>query len=805
MCILIGYQAIESRLNPQPPAAEQVAEAADAEAAPDGDAPQAEVDAATSEMEANASDTTSTADTDAAATESDAPADGGTPNDLEQTWTTLGTLDRDRPEKLLVWFTNRGAAVECIALNDSRFTDLDDDHGYLGYLALEESPSGLRIGAVGDGTPAAAAIPTRGGSPGLQAGDIITQIDDTQLVTKSDFAAWLESSHPQQQVKLTVTRGSKLEFTATLGRRPLEVIHPESGEDAGEAAPHPLSYLVGLQQLGKTKIEFGKDELPGLPSLRTANWEQRDLPGDSRAVEFHYVLTAAQLKPFGVAGPLRIIKRYELAEVEPAESDDSRFHLKYRLSFRNESPDAAISYAYRQFGPTGLPLEGWWYTYKTHPTKFGGAGVRDVISKSVGGSHKMFSNPDIVKRLEKNPTSPATPMYENESFQLAYIGVDAQYFTSALVADTADGTASVQGETFADALALPIPPKDPIKSTRTDVTFELISPLEELAPGAQVDHDFRIFAGPKKPSVLAAYGLGDCITYGWFPYVAKPLQWVLHTFYSIFHNYGIAIILLTVMVRGMMYPLGRQQALNAQKMQQLGPEMKRIAEEYKNDLEKRAAAQRELFQKHNYNPLAGCLPMFFQLPIFVGLYRALSVDIELRQAALIPGIHWCSNLAGPDQLIYWEPFMPAMLASRTGWLGPYLNILPLISVTFMMIHQKLFTPPPTDEQQEMQMKVMKFMMLFMAFMFFRVPAGLCLYFITSSAWGLAERLLLPKPKLAADGTLALPPAPVKPASSPSKGSSESGGGGLLSKLREMADEAKKAQPQSEKRNKSKRR
>jgi YidC/Oxa1 family membrane protein insertase len=171
--------------------------------------------------------------------------------------------------------------------------------------------------------------------------------------------------------------------------------------------------------------------------------------------------------------------------------------------------------------------------------------------------------------------------------------------------------------------------------------------------------------------------------------------------------------------------------------------MRRLAEEYKNDMEKRAAAQRELFRKHNYNPMAGCLPMFFQLPIFIGLYRALSVDIQLRQAPLIPGLRWCSNLAGPDMLLNWEGFVPPFLGSYTGFLGPYLNILPLVSVAFMMLHQKMFTPPPTDEQQLVQQRMMKFMMVFFAMMFFRVPSGLCLYFITSSAWGLAERMLLP--------------------------------------------------------------
>jgi len=195
-----------------------------------------------------------------------------------------------------------------------------------------------------------------------------------------------------------------------------------------------------------------------------------------------------------------------------------------------------------------------------------------------------------------------------------------------------------------------------------------------------------------------------------------------------------------------MVPLGRKQALNAQKMQELAPEMKKIADKYKTDMEKRSKAQRELFQKHNYNPLSGCWLMFLQLPIFIGLYRGLSVDIELRAAPLIPGASWCSNLAGPDMLFYWGDSVWAMLASPTGWLGPFFNLLPLFSVGLFLMHQKLFTPPATDEQQKMQQNVMKFMTLFIGVMFFKVAAGLCIYFISSSLWGLAERLLLPKTK-----------------------------------------------------------
>jgi len=229
--------------------------------------------------------------------------------------------------------------------------------------------------------------------------------------------------------------------------------------------------------------------------------------------------------------------------------------------------------------------------------------------------------------------------------------------------------------------------------------------------------------------------------------VARPLSMILHWFEWLpLVNYGLAVILLTVLVRSCMIPLSRKATKNAQMMQKLAPEMKRIAEQYKNDMEKRGKAQRELFAKHNYNPFGGCLLMFVQLPIFIGLYRALSVDIELRQAPLIPGLGWCSNLAGPDMLFYWENWMPGFLANEAGgWLGPYFNILPIFTIVLFLAQQKMFMPPATDDQSRMQQKVMKFMMIFMGFLFFRVASGLCVYFIASSLWGIAERKLLPPP------------------------------------------------------------
>jgi YidC/Oxa1 family membrane protein insertase len=212
--------------------------------------------------------------------------------------------------------------------------------------------------------------------------------------------------------------------------------------------------------------------------------------------------------------------------------------------------------------------------------------------------------------------------------------------------------------------------------------------------------------------------------------------------------------MLTVLVRSCMYPLSRKQTLNAHKMQELMPEIKRLKEKHKNDAQGLMKAQQALFRKHNYNQFSGCLPALVQLPIFVGLYRALMVDVELRQAPLISdAVRWCSNLAAPDMLFDWSAWMPAFVTTGFLNLGPYFNVLPLVTVALFLWQQKLFMPPAVDEQTAMQQKMMKWMMVIMGVMFYKVASGLCLYFIVSTSWSILERkVLLPKP-----------PAPPQPA------------------------------------------
>jgi YidC/Oxa1 family membrane protein insertase len=282
-----------------------------------------------------------------------------------------------------------------------------------------------------------------------------------------------------------------------------------------------------------------------------------------------------------------------------------------------------------------------------------------------------------------------------------------------------------------------------------------------VAAGGTHKDEFDIFMGPKRPSLLANYqaagdpnhSLKDIVYYGLalFGAVARAMLAILHFFHGIVGNYGVAIIMLTVLVRGAMFPISYKQTQNMARMQALKPEMDRISEKYKNDMQKRSQAIQELYRKHNINPLGGCLPLFLQLPIFIGLYRALMVDVELRLSPLFSdAIRWCSNLAAPDMFYNWSWFMPDFITSGQGFLGlgPYLNLLPIVTVALFLVTQKMAMPAPTNEQAAMQQKMMKWMTIFMGLLFFKVASGLCLYFIASSLWGIGERKMLPKSQAA---------------------------------------------------------
>ena len=705
LAILIGHQLIMARLNPPPEQPDQQAEAAEQ---PDGQEPNGQEPKDPAEI---GPDDQPEPEEEPETVPAEEPADVAQP-EVAQQWLTLGSTAEDSPYRMMVTLTNQGASVASIELNNPRYGDLNRA-GYLGLLdesLVDEAigGKGCLIQVVGPGTPAAAA--------GLQPGDVLLEIGEKPVDTAEQLRKILDGTKPGP-IPLVIRReGKDRTLQATLARRPLPVVRPEKDD--------PLSFRLTLQhvegqEIGAVTLESPEalvdvgTELKGL-DLWTSNWEV--VSADRVHAKFAKVLPELGL---------RVVKTYRLAEVPKESQDDANFrayHLLFDVEIENLSGESR-KVAYQLDGPTGLPAEGAWHSHKQ--------GLRDVIV-----CLSDTDTPDLVNC----PEIADAEVDESWKKPIKYIGIDAQYFACVL----APQKRAAEDIWLAKSLPLRVGEVDEKHKELTNTSCRLVSEVFDLAPrgkpGDAMTHQYEVFAGPKKPAVLTQYGLDAAVDYGWFDWISRPMGSVLHVFAKL-GNYGVAILLLTVLVRGCMFPLSRKQALGAQKMQELQPEMKRIQEKYKKDMEARTKAQQDLFRKHNYNPLSGCLVLFFQLPIFIALYRLLSVDIELRQAPLIhESVRWCSNLAAPDMLLNWTPFVPAFVSN---W-SPYFNILPIFTIVLFIMQQKMFMPPPTDDQQAMQQKIMKYMMIFFGFLFFKVASGLCVYFIASSLWGLAERKLLPK-------------------------------------------------------------
>jgi YidC/Oxa1 family membrane protein insertase len=590
--------------------------------------------------------------------------------------------------------------------------------------------------------------------------------------TAAALLAALGQTEPGQQIRLTIKRSeAEKQLNATLAHQPLDLIRAEWET---KAAPivlpgkhDPLSFLTTIQQFDDRTLANDDKELGGV-NLRDGAWEV--VEADELKVSFRRVLPRLRLE---------ITKTYRLSTVPQDEHSNPNYPaygviLDLRIANVDDKPHKV---AYRLDGPTGLPIEGAWFASKVSHN-WGGAGLRDVIVQFDGGALKQVS-PGQLADPDNNLSWGATS-------SLDYIAVDAQYFASAILPrKKSPDDIWFQSSMPRRAGAVPT---EKAHIRLMNVSFRLDSKLVDLAPGGPpLEHQFEIFAGPKRPALLAHYSqpggssLKDLVYYGWFGVVARPMLVILQFFHSLVGNFGLAIIMLTVLVRGCMFPLSRKQALGAQKMQELQPEMKRIAEKYKTEPEKRTKATQELFRSHNYNPVGGCMLAFVQLPVFVGLYRSLMVSVDLRQAPLFSeSIRWASNLAAPDMLWNWTGVMPEFITSGTGilGLGPYLNVLPLITIALFIWQQKMFMPPAADEQARLQQKMMQYMMIFMGVLFFKVASGLCLYFIASSLWGVCERKLLPK--AASKGTPGGSSGAPVPAASPTT----SGNGAPSSKKRQ---------------------
>jgi YidC/Oxa1 family membrane protein insertase len=290
--------------------------------------------------------------------------------------------------------------------------------------------------------------------------------------------------------------------------------------------------------------------------------------------------------------------------------------------------------------------------------------------------------------------------------------------------------AAIEGRYFMTCI---IPPKDAtaeIKMAADDNTIknQVVIDMGELAPNQEKSIDYTLFMGPKSVSLLKSYdnSLDRAVNFGWFDFLAKPCLWFMNFIYRFIPNYGIAIILLTILSRGIFWPLAKKSYKSMGEMRRLQPLMKEIREKYKDDKTQMNQEMMALYRTYKVNPMGGCLPMLIQLPVFFALYRMLYSAIELRHA---PFFGWINDLSAPDRLFHFGFKIPFMDP-------PYgIPVLTLVMGATMLIQQKM-SPQAGDPSQA---KMMMLMPVVFTFIFINFSSGLVLYWLVSNLFSIAQQ------------------------------------------------------------------
>jgi YidC/Oxa1 family membrane protein insertase len=282
--------------------------------------------------------------------------------------------------------------------------------------------------------------------------------------------------------------------------------------------------------------------------------------------------------------------------------------------------------------------------------------------------------------------------YENAK----WVGFSGQYFASVVVSAAAPGRAVIAhaGETPYVQLDLPV----------TDGTAS-----------------FEVLLAPKDQKTLASAGhdLDRVLDFGLLWFVAVPILELMRLINRFVGNYGVAIIVLSVLIKIVTFPLNQASMKSMKKMQEIQPQLKRLQERHKDDQQAMQKEMMDLYKRHGVNPLSGCLPMLLQMPIFIGLWNALGQAIELRHA---PFVSWINDLSAPDRLMIGSVGIP---------------VLTLLMGASMLV-QQLMTPAQGDPNQR---RMMMFMPVIFTFFFINMPSGLVLYWFVSNLLAIGQQMV----------------------------------------------------------------
>lgn len=446
--------------------------------------------------------------------------------------------------------------------------------------------------------------------------------------------------------------------------------------------PEPNSPMIDLVHLGKSgedflKIDFNHQSNPeSYKDIYHVDAESISLDPDSSPQD----LTFKAVRPDGVS----VNQTFRFYP--------DRYQIDLLVSLRNQSENQIQGNLSAHVGNI--------------PTK--ATGYRSFVGVALLLDGKL-------KQLK--PKNKEIKAGKNLSGQIGWIAYEDKYFMSAIVPDEQE-EGSFKGGLL---------PSGVLKAT-------YMAPPISLRSQEQASSRFTLYLGPRDLSVLKQLGkhLDLAINFGFFDIIARPMLFALRFFNKYVKNYGVSIIIITILIKILFWPLTHKSYKSMKDMQKLQPLMKKIREKYKHDKQQMNKEMMALYKTYKVNPMGGCLPMAIQIPVFIALYNVFGKSIELRHA---PFMLWINDLSAPDRLFSF-PFELPLMSPPYG-----IPVLTLLMGATMFITQKM---TPMSMGDPTQAKVMQFLPLFFTFIFINFPSGLVLYWLVNNILQIGQQYRIKK-------------------------------------------------------------
>lgn len=512
------------------------------------------------------------------------------------------------------------------------------------------------------------------------------------------WSNWFMPKPAPVSTKIVAEETSKNSETAAT----IEAVESSNSESA---AVKQEMYPIATETLTTENVSITFTNDGGIPT----SWELVDYQKEiNREMKPVNIITSGDLHPLelhleGLDALLPEFPRYKLERVDARtlkmfwSSKDLEIIQTYTLPQRGY--EVAMNIEMRNL--TNTPLQGRigvnWQSVNPPKAK---KGWFDFLRGPTDQWHPVYYIDGDVERIEETD-SLSTPV--SSSGSIAWGGMESRYFLAAIVPQEQSSQNSFTASTQPYSIGTLLDSKM--------VTAPILIPR-----GGSVHQGFTMFVGPKDIDLLkkTSESLSAAIDYGFFGVVAIPILYLLKFFYSVVHNYGIAIILLTVFIKLLLHPITKTSMKSMKRMQDLQPKLKELREKFKDDSQRLNMETMQLFKRAKVNPMGGCLPMLLQLPIYIALYRVLWNSIELYRA---PFFGYITDLSSPD---------------------PY-YITPLLLGVAFFFQQKLTPTPSADPiQRKMMMAMPLFFTAFLAFL----PSGLVVYILVNTVFTVVQQWLM---------------------------------------------------------------